>query len=271
MGSPCITAPSKHWRIGSLKQWACRWPGALGMLALLMVLFMGLPVRAQTDDCKGCHKTPAGEKDGHAKLDGGCKACHLSTDGNAADHGKVAAKGYGLSAAQPALCVNCHNKPKFVTANRHTEPAQGCSGCHTTHSSKLPKMLKTKVPDVCYPCHAKPMFQGKVKHSPTAGGKCLECHDAHSKEIESMLKLPPTESCLECHAEVKEQPHVISGFSGKGHPLGDGAGTPVADPLRTGKRFSCASCHDPHRGEFPRLVRADTQQPMAFCQKCHAM
>ena len=85
-----------------------------------------------------------------------------------------------------------------------------------------------------------------------------------------MLKLPATQTCLECHADVKEKPHVLSGFTGKGHPLGDEPrDTPVPDPLRPGMQFSCVSCHDPHRGAFRRLIRGDTQQPLDFCQKCH--
>ena len=173
-------------------------------MALLMLLLPSLPALAQSGDCVACHKTLASEKDGHAKLKGGCKACHVSTDGTAADHGKGAAKNNGLAAVQPALCLGCHDKPKYVKANRHSEPTKGCSGCHTTHASGNATLLKAEVPDLCYSCHAKTNFQGKFKHSPAARGDCFECHDAHSAEREVMLKLPATQTCLECLADVKE-------------------------------------------------------------------
>ena len=148
------------------------WWALTALVALVTTLLPSLPARAQSDDCVACHKTLAAEKDGHAKLKGGCKACHVSTDGSAADHGKGAARNNGLSAAQPALCLGCHDKPKFVKANRHTEAAKGCSACHTTHASKNPMLMKAEVPDICYPCHAKTQFQGKFRHSPAARGEC---------------------------------------------------------------------------------------------------
>ena len=75
--------------------------------------------------------------------------------------------------------------------------------------------------------------------------------------------------CLECHSEVKEQPHLVAGFSNKGHPLGDEkTTTPAADPLRPGKQFYCGSCHQPHKADFPKLNRLDPGSA-TFCQRCH--
>ncbi len=42
------------------------------------------------------------------------------------------------------------------------------------------------------------------------------------------------------------------------------------DPLRPGRRFSCVSCHEPHRSSLPKLGRFE-QGVSASCQRCHRM
>jgi predicted CXXCH cytochrome family protein len=178
--------------------------------------------------------------------------------------------------AQEADCVQCHGDlaTKKVV---HAAVQMGCRTCHdqldaTTvpHKSKgkAPKGLSAESPALCGNCHEKKQFEGKVVHAPVAAGMCTGCHDPHSAANVGLLVKPPAALCLDCHADVKKKPHVIVGFSGGGHPLGDATkAKEVADPLRSGKPFYCAACHEPHRSQRPRLNRFD--KGMGSCQKCH--
>ena len=153
----------------------------------------------------------------------------------------------------------------------------GCKTCHdqldataVPHRStgKAPKGLSAEPQALCGSCHEKSQFEGKFVHGAVAAGRCTGCHDPHSSDNVGLLVKPPVALCLDCHADVKKKPHVIVGFSGGGHPLGDATkAKQAADPLRSGKPFYCAACHEPHRSERPQLNRFD--KGMGSCQKCH--
>jgi predicted CXXCH cytochrome family protein len=178
--------------------------------------------------------------------------------------------------AQTLDCTQCHadlTKKKVV----HGAVQMGCNTCHSEldasavpHKSrgKFPKGLKAEGPAVCTTCHEPKLFEGKLVHAPVAAGMCTACHNPHSSDNAGLAPKPPAEQCLDCHGDVKKKPHMIVGFSGGGHPLGD-AKKEVADPLRGGKPFYCAACHEPHRGDRARLMKFD--KGMASCQKCHKM
>ena len=128
-------------------------------------------------------------------------------------------------------------------------------------------VARAQAPD-CIECHEAKNFAGKVVHAPVASGPCTTCHDPHLSQDSTPAPKPTIALCLDCHADVKNKPHVISGFARGGHPLGDESRT-VQDPLRPGKAFSCASCHEPHRADFARLTRFDSRSTTGFCQACH--
>jgi predicted CXXCH cytochrome family protein len=239
-------------------------------LLFAFALLLCPPAIAQVDECGDCHKAHAAEKDSHAELKGRCKACHATIDGSTVPHARNAGVANGLSAAQPQLCLSCHGTAAYTKSNAHTKPANGCAGCHAPHASKNKKLLRSAPPDLCYTCHDQKGFKGEIAHKPMGRGACLKCHDAHSAEHQGMLTAEPVDLCLECHAEVKDQPHVLTSFRRTGHPLGnENPSSPIEDPLRPGRHFNCASCHDPHKGERPNLIRFDTTQAMGFCQRCH--
>lgn len=153
----------------------------------------------------------------------------------------------------------------------------GCKTCHAEidasampHKSKgkFAKGLSAEVPAHCGTCHEAKLFQGKVVHGPVAAGLCTGCHNPHATDNAGLLVKAPATLCLDCHVDAKKKPHAIVGFSGGGHPLGD-AKKEVADPLRGGKPFYCAACHEPHRSKLPRLTRFD--KGMGSCRKCHKM
>lgn len=178
--------------------------------------------------------------------------------------------------AQDGACLGCHasltQKPVVHAAVR-----VGCTICHadidasaTPHRSKgrFAKGLAAETQALCVKCHETKLFEGKVVHGPVATGMCLGCHNAHSSDHQGLLNKAPAALCLDCHPEIRKGPHVIAGFSRSGHPLGNEK-KEVGDPLRPGKKFYCASCHEPHRSDRPRLSRFD--KGMVSCQKCHKM
>ncbi len=173
-------------------------------------------------------------------------------------------------------CLECHAKlvqKKVVHAAVH----MSCASCHseldasvTPHKSrgKIAGGLTAEGSALCTTCHDKKMFEGKVVHGAVAEGTCLGCHDPHVSDYLGLLKMEPAALCLDCHPEVKNEPHIIAGFSRSGHPLGNDKNE-AQDPLRPGKKFYCAACHEPHRSERPKLNRFD--KGMASCLKCHQM
>jgi predicted CXXCH cytochrome family protein len=222
-------------------------------------------------DCARCHRGLSKQKVVHAAMQMGCATCHGAVDAAVVPHritGKVAK---GLTAEQGELCLTCHDKAKFEKKVVHAPLGMGCTACHDPHASANEKLLTAVVPALCTECHAKDDFTGKVVHAPVGGGMCMACHDPHSADRSSLLPTQVTAMCLECHGDIKKKPHVVAGFGGSGHPLGDEKRpAPVADSLRPGKAFSCVSCHEPHRSNFRRLSRIDPGSGMGMCQKCHA-
>ena len=176
-------------------------------------------------------------------------------------------------------CLACHAK---VTEGKSVHaPAAAKGGCETCHGpvdakstphggkGRFGKGLVEAMPNLCFRCHEKKDFEGKVSHAPVDAGMCLTCHDAHSSPNARLLVREGSFLCLDCHDDILKKPHVIAGFTRAGHPLGnEKKAVPAEDPLRPGNRFSCASCHDPHRGALPKLLR-DDPRTMEFCMKCH--
>jgi predicted CXXCH cytochrome family protein len=178
--------------------------------------------------------------------------------------------------AQEVDCSKCHAdlvQKKVV----HAAVQMGCKTCHdqldagaVPHKSKgkFAKGLSAEPPALCTNCHESKMFQGKVIHGPVAAGMCVACHNPHASDNVGLLTKEPAALCLDCHSDVKKRPHLVVGFSGGGHPMGDAKkAKEVADPLRPGKPFYCAACHEPHRSDLPRLARFG--KGTSSCQKCH--
>jgi predicted CXXCH cytochrome family protein len=179
-----------------------------------------------------------------------------------------------VDAAADAACAKCHPAAaggKVV----HAAVEMGCSTCHVPvdasvvphrSSGKFPKALRAEGSAVCANCHEAALFTGKVVHAPVEAGQCMGCHDPHASPYQGLLKMEPAKLCLDCHGDIAKGPHVVAGFSRSGHPLGNDKKV-VPDPLRLGKTFYCASCHEPHRSTLPKLTRFD--QGTVSCQKCH--
>lgn len=242
------------------------------------VLLLSFPAAAQEVDCLKCHAGLLKNKPVvHAAVQMGCPACHTGiSDALKVPHKKTTKFAKGLSADQPEVCFGCHDKEKFTKSKVHPAAQMGCTACHNPHASAKPKLLSAEVPEQCFSCHDKAEFSRKNVHPPVAGGMCLSCHNPHSSPTAGMLVKPHVELCGDCHDQVGKRPHAISGFSQAGHPLGQPRTTkkgkiipPPADPKRTGKPFSCASCHNPHSSDSPRLFRYPAKAAMELCTNCH--
>lgn len=182
--------------------------------------------------------------------------------------------------AQDVDCLKCH-RVLIEKKNVHPAVQVGCAACHADLDAdvlphkvrgRLAKGLAAGLPELCLGCHDRNLFEGKFKHAPAAAGLCVTCHDPHASEHPKLSRKAGTTLCLDCHSDIASKPHVLAGFSRRGHPLGDDPNSAAAqDPLRPGRLFYCGSCHEPHRADFVRLTRFDSKSKTGFCQKCHKM
>lgn len=232
----------------------------------LSILSPGLPAYSKDVNCLQCHKKLILKKGNHQAVTMGCPSCHASLDATSVPHKSTGAAAKGLTSDQPELCYACHDSSVFSKKNVHAAVGMGCTGCHNPHSSDNQKLLASLPPDLCFNCHDKSEFGRKNVHPPVAGGMCLSCHGPHSSDSPALLSQAPVALCLSCHPDVESKPHVIKGFSNKGHPLGN---KDKADPKRPGKKFYCGSCHNPHSSDFMKLFRYGAKAKMGLCINCH--
>jgi len=213
----------------------------------------------QPELCFGCHDASKFTgKTTHEAVRMGCTGCH---NPHSSKNAKL------LLSEQSELCYTCHDKNTFAGRFMHVPVVIGmCTACHAAHQSANDRLLIKEPPDLCYTCHDATDFRRKNVHAPVAAGLCLSCHDPHASRYEILLRKEPADVCLDCHAEIRKQSHVVSG----GHPLGIGKeDQKLDDPVRTGKRFYCGSCHSPHSSDSVKLFRYPVNTTFDLCLKCH--
>jgi len=209
------------------------------------------------DLCYNCHdKTTFTKKSQHPPIQAGmCTSCHNPHSSN---NEKL------LLSKPPELCFNCHDKGNFTKKNIHPALEMGCTSCHFPHQSDNERLLQTSPPELCFNCHDKSEFTHKNVHPPVEAGMCTSCHTPHASENVFQLLKPINSVCADCHPDIGKTPHVVSGFSTKGHPL-----MGKKDPAREGREFACSSCHNPHSSESIRLFRYKAGSPFEICTYCH--
>ncbi len=249
---------------------------ALALALISAVLIAGPAAADEQPDCKQCHGYLfEGMKTVHPALEMGCTTCHSGiSDANVIPHKKSNSIDHGLSSEQPELCYGCHDKAVFTKRTVHPAIMMGCTACHNPHASNNDKLLASPVPDICFTCHDKSGFTRKNIHPPVEAGMCLTCHNPHSTKKEGLLVKSPDDVCLDCHGDIIKQPHVIAGINRSGHPLGLRTAAKkkfrhLKDPVRKGRVFSCASCHNPHSSDSPHLFRYPANSAMDLCKNCH--
>ena len=175
-----------------------------------------------------------------------------------------------------------------VAQNERPEPAS-CRGCHEDALAQFDRTHHAGVADSCYACHkgaeahAAGMAEGKqvpgpafvrlsaresnavcqscheATHNPTwmgsphqrRGVRCTDCHSVHSfKSVRRQLKaVSDADTCYSCHQGIRAQALRTSH-----HPVREGL-------------MSCGSCHDPHDGAKPKMIKAEYVNEL--CLQCH--
>jgi DmsE family decaheme c-type cytochrome len=105
---------------------------------------------------------------------------------------------------------------------------------------------------VCLSCHETdhhPTWKGSAHER--RGVKCIECHGVHSfkSEKKQLKTASDAETCYTCHKAIRAQSLRTSH-----HPVREGL-------------LSCGSCHNPHDGSKPKLIKAEYTNEL--CLQCH--
>ncbi len=181
-------------------------------------------------------------------------------------------------AAQPAPpaawsasdCQTCHDKalsPAFARS-KHAGLDQSCGNCHENVGDhfraqsngdangpvpSVKKLTANQLNTACLKCHEK---AGQANYLTSMHARrnvaCTECHGIHEyKSVRAQLKTySDTETCTECH-----KPERAKSMKTSHHPVREG-------------KMSCASCHNPHDGAQPKMIKADSVNEL--CYQCHA-
>jgi DmsE family decaheme c-type cytochrome len=112
-----------------------------------------LLVNKQPTLCYSCHQEirPQFSKPFHHRVNEGlvqCTDCHNQ-------HGGFLTKQLRSTAAQDAVCFNCHTEKAGPFVFEHAAvKVEGCLACHVPHGSSNPRLLtRSQVNTVCLECH----------------------------------------------------------------------------------------------------------------------
>ena len=226
------------------------WRFVIGM-AIVGAMGLSPADRAEASDtCAGrCHKTVRTKAHTHSGMDAAeCEDCH-----QVQEEGDPTCKSKKVFAApeDPGVCLDCHDAPDA----EHAHPAieMGCLSCHDPHGGKDAANLKAaSVAEQCADCHdvSTEGPKGGSIHGPVKAGDCVKCHDPHASKHSPLLRQPREKLCVECH--------TLDKLTAKENPMGS-----LHGPVRAG---ACLSCHFPHQGPSPKLLRQDDD---GLCLGCH--
>lgn len=203
-----------------------------------------------------------------------CERCHGSGKIPGMSHpmAKVPA-GYTIPEGWPltdgvVTCLTCHfagHVPGAV-AGRPDEPADA------------PHLLRGGVRGdrnaVCFRCHDRRRWAGRNPHRDAAQKK-TGCNQCHAKDPVWGVDRANTVTfvadinivCLACH-DATDHPggviHTVTLKPGMPEP-------PELLPLGTGRRITCATCHNPHVDPPVGHRLRGIKEPVAFCARCHKL
>lgn len=248
-------------------------------------------------DCLACHSPHgAGQpkllaKNVHAVIESGCDSCHLGASDKLIEDGGA------------PLCLSCHDdigKKIETAAVPHAGAAGSCTDCHNPHASSQAKLVKGKGGEACIACHSdQAPAAGEFEHGVISMFGCSSCHEPHGGASPKLLRAQGSALCLSCHAPDANKPKggadrvllggrlqmpsleaakvstILLDSSGqRGHPTPEHpiSGTPDRNKSKAQVNFSgeltCFSCHDPHKGKSPKLLK-DATTVSESCIKCH--
>jgi DmsE family decaheme c-type cytochrome len=165
-------------------------------------------------------------------------------------------------------CKACHEPAvNGIARTSHGALAQSCSSCHgdtTEHLTsnlekgepgpikKLTTAKAAEVNQTCLGCHEKgnqANWSGSMHDRRDVA--CTSCHSVHSfrSERAHLKTRQDAETCFGCHQQMRAKSLRTSHH-----------------PVREGK-LDCASCHNPHDGSRPKMIKADWTTDL--CLTCH--
>ena len=218
--------------------------------------YLKLLKKSTVDLCYGCHTRKDGTKYVHSAVRlGDCAVCHAP---HSSDNRALLAK-----ATIKETCFTCHQDDVTGRAVVHRPVADGkCEECHGPHGAPNRfDLVKGEGKATCYSCH-KPVDGGKVRHAALDRYGCTGCHDPHGAGNRFLLAKKTNDLCIGCHPAQADGRHVTAILAG-GHAVSGGA-----DPRRPDRPFSCASCHNPHGSDSPKLFYYG-DSVMQSCDGCH--
>ncbi len=165
-------------------------------------------------------------------------------------------------------CQVCHDKPMnpaFEKTN-HAKLPDSCASCHPNVAEhlkaqtsgeqgpvpSLKRLTAGAVSSVCLKCHEKGRQQNyQMSMHARMNVGCTQCHSVHDpKSLKGQLKTSrATDTCFECHKKERALSLRTSHH-----------------PVREGK-LECTSCHNPHDGNTPKMINADSVNEL--CYQCH--
>lgn len=214
-------------------------------------------------DCNTCHQPHASDNAPllNSPVNELCATCHDPKE----DPAKAAHQGISVFEGK---CTDCHDphaskNPKLILEAKEHIPfgSRSCEMCHTKPAADGKPALKKQPEQSCFVCHSnfRKLGESSIVHAPFSSGDCTTCHNPHVSKRVALVRKPLGDICWGCHdADTLKDAHPVSR-----HPTSKEG---KADPRREGKPFDCASCHEPHAGKNPKLMRGEI---FSLCGECH--
>lgn len=209
--------------------------------------------------CSLCHASvedPSAMREEGNRL---CLACHQPQKESL----KKAHLGVTIFTDKCTVCHDPHgsSEPKLVRSQGQHPAFSDCGSCHSGDAALGRPGLKGDIAAACKECHPQiaDAMKDKVVHGALDMGSCTSCHNPHASPRRVFLRAAPQEFCRGCH-DIPDAGHPF----GKHRSFKEGAPRRGALP----GSFDCTSCHRPHSGELPKLLRAPKKE---LCGNCHKM
>jgi DmsE family decaheme c-type cytochrome len=219
--------------------------------------------------CKTCHediynnweksphwKTTLDTKGGASHQ--GCEGCHGPGSAHVAGGGdvtKIFVFSEHSSKEINAQCLTCHaggTQHMNAINSVHSKNDVSCTSCHSPHHAETKEFLLVKAqPALCYSCHLdkKAQFAMPFHHRVDEGLiQCSDCHNVHGTVGPKQVRASSTQDaiCFTCHID-KQGPFVYE--------------------HSTVKVDGCQSCHVPHGGPNPHMLKLSNVN--LLCLQCH--